>query len=32
MEAVCYGTAHIMRYFKDVGFKPQEVYACGGAT
>ena len=22
----------IMRYFKDVGFKPQEVYACGGAT
>jgi len=27
MEAVCYGTAHIMRYFKDVGFKPQEVYA-----
>jgi ribulokinase len=32
MEAVCYGTEHIMRYFKDVGFKPQEVYACGGAT
>lgn len=32
MEAVCYGTEHIMRYFKEAGFVPEEVYACGGAT
>ncbi len=32
MEAVCYGTEHIMRYFKEAGFIPEEIYACGGAT
>jgi len=32
MEGVCYGTEHIMRYFKEAGFSPTEVYACGGAT
>ena len=32
MEAVCYGTEHIMRYFKEAGFEPEEIYACGGAT
>jgi FGGY-family pentulose kinase len=32
MEGVCYGTEHIMRYFREAGFVPSEVYACGGAT
>jgi ribulokinase len=32
MEAVSYGTEHIMRYFREAGFMPEEVYACGGAT
>lgn len=32
MEAVSYGTEHIMRYFKEAGFEPEELYACGGAT
>jgi len=32
MEGVAYGTEHIMRYFKDSGFEPKEIYACGGAT
>ena len=32
MEGVCYGTEHIMRYFKEAGFTPTEVFACGGAT
>ncbi len=32
MEAVSYGTEHIMRYFREAGFIPEEVYACGGAT
>ncbi|MFW6137814.1 MAG: FGGY-family carbohydrate kinase [Spirochaetota bacterium] len=32
MEAVSYGTEHIMRYFRDAGFETREVYACGGAT
>lgn len=32
MEGVAYGTEHIMRHFKDAGFIPKEVYACGGAT
>jgi FGGY-family pentulose kinase len=32
MEAVSYGTEHIMRFFKDAGFVPRELYACGGAT
>jgi ribulokinase len=32
MEGVCYGTEHIMRYFREAGFIPSEVYACGGAT
>ncbi len=32
MEGVAFGTEHIMRYFKEAGFTPKEVYACGGAT
>ena len=32
MEGVSYGTEHIMRYFREAGFVPSEVYACGGAT
>jgi FGGY-family pentulose kinase len=32
MEGVAYGTEHIMRYFKESGFVPEEIYACGGAT
>jgi len=32
MEGVSYGTEHIMRYFKEAGFEPEEIYACGGAT
>ncbi len=32
MEGVAYGTEHIRRYFKDAGFEPEEVYACGGVT
>jgi ribulokinase len=32
MEAVSYGTEHIMRYFKEAGFEPEEIYGCGGAT
>lgn len=32
MEGVSYGTEHIMRYFREAGFVPREVYACGGAT
>ncbi len=32
MEGVAYGTEHIMRCFKDSGFEPKEIYACGGAT
>ena len=32
MEGVSYGTEHIMRYFREAGFAPREVYACGGAT
>ena len=32
MEGVSYGTEHIMRYFREAGFVPQEIYACGGAT
>jgi len=32
MEAVSYGTEHIMRYLGAAGFEAEEVYACGGAT
>jgi ribulose kinase len=32
MEGVAFGTEHIMRHFRDAGFVPEEVYACGGAT
>jgi len=32
MEGVSYGTEHILRYFRDAGYVPSEVYACGGAT
>lgn len=32
MEGVSYGTEHIMRYFKDAGFVPREIFACGGAA
>jgi ribulose kinase len=32
LEAVSYGSEHIMRYFREAGFVPREVYACGGAT
>jgi len=32
MEGVAYGTEHIMRHFNEAGFKPSEIYACGGAT
>jgi ribulose kinase len=32
MEGVSYGTEHIMRYFREAGFVPREIYACGGAT
>jgi ribulokinase len=32
MEAVSYGMEHIMRHFREAGFTPREVYACGGAT
>jgi ribulokinase len=32
LEGVSYGSEHIMRYFKEAGFVPNEVYACGGAT
>jgi FGGY-family pentulose kinase len=32
MEGICYGTEHIMRHFKEAGYIPDEIYACGGAT
>jgi ribulose kinase len=32
MEGICYGTEHIMRHFKEAGYVPDEIYACGGAT
>ena len=32
MEGVAYGTEHIRRYFKEAGFEPEKIYACGGAT
>ena len=32
MEAVSYGSEHIMRYFREAGFIPKELYACGGST
>jgi len=32
MEGVSYGSEHIMRYFREAGFVPKEIYACGGAT
>jgi FGGY-family pentulose kinase len=32
MEGVAFGTEHIMRHFKEAGFVPDEVYACGGPT
>ena len=31
-EAVCYGTAHVLKAFKDAGFASTELVACGGAT
>ena len=31
-EAVCYGTAHVLKAFKDAGFETTELVACGGAT
>ena len=31
-EAVCYGTATIIRSFEAAGFDPGELVACGGAT
>jgi ribulokinase len=32
MESVCYGMEHIMRCFREAGYAPKEIYACGGAT
>jgi ribulose kinase len=32
MESVCYGMEHIMRCFREAGYAPGEIYACGGAT
>jgi ribulose kinase len=32
MEGVAYRTEHIMRVFKEAGYNPQELVACGGAT
>ncbi len=32
MEGVAYGTEHIFRTFQRAGYKPKEVFACGGAT
>ena len=32
MEGIAYGTAHIMQYFANSGYKPTAVYAGGGAT
>jgi len=32
MEGVAYGTEHIMRYFRESGYQPKEIHACGGAT
>jgi ribulose kinase len=32
MEGVSYGTEHIMRTFKEAGYVPKEIFACGGAT
>ena len=31
-ESVCYGTAHVLKAFKDAGFASTELVACGGAT
>lgn len=31
-EAVCYGTAHVLKAFTDAGFASTELVACGGAT
>jgi FGGY-family pentulose kinase len=32
MEGVAYGTEHIMRVFREAGYQPEELVACGGAT
>jgi FGGY-family pentulose kinase len=32
MEGISYGTEHIIRHFREAGFEPEEIYACGGAT
>jgi FGGY-family pentulose kinase len=32
MEGVAYGTEHIMHTFKEAGYVPKEIFACGGAT
>jgi ribulokinase len=32
MESVSYGMEHIMRCFREAGYTPREIYACGGAT
>jgi sugar (pentulose or hexulose) kinase len=32
MEGISYGTEHNMRHFREAGFEPEEIYACGGAT
>ena len=31
-EAVCFGTAHVLKTFEDAGFTSTELVACGGAT
>ncbi len=32
MEGVAYGTENTFRTFKQAGFEPEEIFACGGAT
>ena len=32
MEGIAYGTENILRTFKQAGFEPKEIFACGGAT
>ena len=32
MEGIAYGTEYIIRHFREAGFEPDGIYACGGAT
>jgi sugar (pentulose or hexulose) kinase len=32
LEGICYGTEYIFRTFRQAGYRPKEIYACGGAT